>query len=144
MLGIVRKYIDLLIVTVVVLALFFYDVTFDLLTQAFHFTVERLFELFEWVELFLEHFIEHVFHTSHRGAQIGTFYVLFALFCYIVYRLWFALPALYERIKQRSAEAWVRRKTEMELYWLSLTLTYKVVLICTALVVGYVASFFVM
>jgi len=144
MMGTVRKYVDLLTVAILVLALFYYDVTFEILSEVLHFTIERLIELFEWFELFLEHFIEHVFHTSHHGAQIGTFYVLAALFCYTVYRLWQILPELYQRSKQYILDAWIRRKTELELYWLSLTLTYKVVLICTALVVGYVASFFVM
>ncbi|MGR8929710.1 MAG: hypothetical protein ACU836_03650 [Gammaproteobacteria bacterium] len=144
MLGLLKKYADLMIVVIVVLALFFYDVTIELSNEVIHFIVERLVELFEWVELFLEHFIEHVFHTSHHGAQIGTFYVLFAFCCYVVYRLWHSLPALYERTKQRASDAWIQRRTELELYWLSLTLTYKVILICTALLVGYIASFFVM
>jgi len=140
----IKRYLDLIIVAFVVLALVFFDVTFELLTEVLHFLIERGFELFEWVELGIEHAVEHLFHTSHHGAQIITFYILLAMACYICYRLWHALPRLYDRFKHYLQDSWMRRRTQLELYWLSLTLTYKIILISTALGVAYVASFFVM
>lgn len=139
-----KKYLDLIIVAFVVLALVFYDLTFELLTELLHFLLERGIELFEWVELGIEHAVEHLFHTTHHGAQIVTFYILLGLTCYIAYRLWRALPRIYDRIKHALVETWIRRKTEWELYWLTLTLPYKVLMLVTGLVVAYVASFFVM
>ena len=140
----IKKYLDLIIVAFVVLALVFYDLTFELLTELLHFLLERGIELFEWIELGIEHLVEHLFHTSHHGAQIITFYILLALTCYFAYSLWRALPRFYHRSKQALLEIWMRRKTEWELYWLTLTLPYKVLMLITALVVAYVASFFVM
>ncbi|MGY6275917.1 hypothetical protein [Methylomonas sp. MgM2] len=140
----VKKYLDLIIVAFVTLALLFYDVTFDLLTELLHFLLERGHELFEWVELGIEHTVEHVFHTSHHGAQIVTFYILLALGAYFAYRLWHALPRVYKRMKHGLVETWHRRKTEWELYWLTLTLPYKLLMLAIALGVAYVASFFVM
>lgn len=139
-----KQYLDLIIVACLVLALVFYDVTLDLCLGLLHFVLERLHELFEWFELALEHSIEHVFHTSHHGAQIATFYVLLAMFAFGAYRLWTALPRIWRCLELYIRESWARRKTQMELYWLSRTLTHKIFLIGTALGVAYVASFFVM
>ena len=140
----IKRYLDLVIVVFVVLALVFYDLTWELLTEVLHFLIERGFELFEWIELGIEHTVEHLFHTSHHGAQIVTFYILLAIACFIGYRLWHAMPRLYDQFKYYLSESWLRRKTQLELYWLSLTLTYKIILISTALGVAYLASLFVM
>lgn len=140
----IKRYLDLIIVALVVLALVFYDVTFDFLAEVLHFLIERGFELFEWIELGIEHTVEHLFHTSHHGAQIVTFYILLAIAGFIGYRLWYAAPRLYNEFKHYLSESWLQRKTQLELYWLSLTLTYKIILISTALGVAYVASLFVM
>jgi len=140
----IKRYLDLIIVTFLVLLLAFYELTFELLTELAHFLFERGLEVFEWSELGIEHLVEHVFHTSHHGAQIGTFYILIALNVYIAYRLWYALPRLYDETKQALAESWSRRKIEWEIYWLKLTLPHKVLMLATALVVAYLASFFVM
>lgn len=139
-----RKHFDLLVLIVVVLAFAFYDLTIELLTEFVHLFFELLFEAFEWFELGIEDLIEHLFHTEHHASQIATFYILLLIGGLIVRWFWRSLPSLYQRVKAAALEAWVRRKTEMELYWLSLTLPYKVVLIATALAVAYLASFFVM
>ena len=144
MMDVLRKYSDLLVVAIVVLALVFYDVSFDLLVGLLHFLLERLHELFEWIELAIEHTVEHLFHTSRHGSQIVTFYVLVALIGFLAYRLWRVVPGLYRSGKEWGLGAWAQRKTELELYWLSLTLISKILLIGTALVVAYLASFFVM
>ncbi|MDD2761889.1 MAG: hypothetical protein PHH11_16550 [Methylomonas sp.] len=139
-----KKHLDLIVVVVIVLALVFYDLTFDLLAGLLHFLLERGLELFEWFELGIEHAVEHLFHTSHHGAQIVTFYILCLLAGIVFYRFWLALPRFYDKLTQTVRETWLRRKAEWELYWLSLTLGYKVILIGTALAVAYLASFFVM
>ena len=138
-----KQYLDLIIVALLV-ALVFYELTLELLTELMHFLLELGIDSFEWVELGIEHAVEHLFHTSHHGAQIVTFYILLALAGFFSYRLWLALPRLYDNFKHALQEAWRRRKTEWELYWISLTLSYKVILIGTALLVAYLASFFVM
>jgi hypothetical protein len=64
--------------------------------------------------------------------------------CSIIYWLWRVLPRFYAFCKLAAAEAWLRRKTEFEYYWLSLTVGKKTTLLVTAIVVAYLASFFVM
>ena len=140
----IRKQLDLIVVAFVVLALMFYDLTIELLRELIHLVFEAGFNLFEWLELGIEHTVEHLFHTSHHGSQIVTFYVLLSIAGFLFYRLWQALPRFYTHLKQTLLEFWVRRKTQWELYWLSLTLSNKIVLIGTALGVAYLASFFVM
>ena len=140
----IKKYLDLIIVAVITSAVVFYDVTLDFLTELMHFLLERGHELFEWVELGIEHVVEFLFHTSHHGAQIITFYILVALAVYLAYRLWYGLPRLYKRITHYLVESWYQRKTEWELYWLTLTLPYKLFMVAIALGIVYLASFFVM
>ncbi|AEF99170.1 hypothetical protein [Methylomonas methanica] len=140
----IKKHFDLIFVALLTLSLVFYDLTMELLTEAAHLFFELLYESFEWFELGIEHLIEHLFHTEHHTSQIVTFYILLLIGGYISYKLWKAAPRLYQSFKRRSLEIWVRRKTEWELYWLTLTLPYKVALLVTALGVAYLASFFVM
>lgn len=140
----IKKHFDLIFVAVLTLSLVFYDLTLELLTEIAHLFFELLFESFEWFELGIEHLIEHLFHTEHHTSQIVTFYILLLIGGGVLYGLWKAMPRFYQYIKRRSLEIWVRRKTEWELYWLTLTLPYKVALLATALGVAYLASFFVM
>ncbi|MBS4051317.1 hypothetical protein [Methylomonas rivi] len=140
----IKKHFDLIFVALLTLSLVFYDLTLELLTEIAHFFFELLFESFEWFELGIEHLIEHLFHTEHHASQIATFYILLLIGGLVFYQLWKALPRLYRYFKRRLLEIWVRRKTEWELYWLTLTLPYKVALVATALGVAYLASFFVM
>jgi len=128
----------------VALAVVFYDVSLELIVELLHLLLETLHNMFEFFELAIEHTIEHLFHTEHHTSQIITFYILLALGIVLVRWLWRVLPHWYRCMLQMVRQTWMRRKIEMEIYWLSLTLRYKITLICTALGVAYLASFFVM
>ncbi len=140
----IKKHLDLIIVAFVVLSLVMYDVTFDLFMGLLHLIFEVLHNLFEWVELGIEHAVEHLFHTGRHASQIVTFYILWLIAGFGFYRLWKTLPRLYVFFKQHALEAWVRRTTQLELYWQSSTLLHKVAVVVTAIGVAYIASFFVM
>ncbi len=139
-----KKHIDLIIVAFLVLSLVMYDVTMDLFFSALHLVFEVFHNLFEWVELGIEHAVEHFFHTDRHGSQIVTFYILWLIAGFGFYRLWKVIPRVYQVLKQFALAAWARRKTQLELYWFSLTLLNKVAVITTAIGVAYLASFFVM
>lgn len=139
-----KKHLDLIIVAFVVLSLVMYDVTFDLFLGALHLTFEIVHNLFEWFELGIEHAVEHLFHTGRHASQVVTFYILCLIAGFGFYRLWKTLPRLYQFFKQLLLEAWVRRKTQLELYWLSLSMLHKVAVVATAIGVAYITSFFVM
>ncbi|QPK63088.1 hypothetical protein IVG45_20140 [Methylomonas sp. LL1] len=140
----IKKHLDLIVVAILVLSLVMYDVTMDLFFSLLHFIFELCHMAYEWLELGIEHTVEHLFHTSRHGSQIVTFYILLLLAVMVIHWLWRVLPGFYQGAKQFALLAWKRRKTEMELYWLSLTLSNKVMLVVTALSVAYLASFFVM
>ncbi len=142
--GMIKNNLDLILAAVVALALVMYDVTIDWILSLLHFLFELIHIAYEWFELGIEHSVEHLFHTSRHGSQIVTFYVLVLIASGLIYWLWRVLPRLFERIRQFAYDAWVLRKSEWELYWLSLTLNKKIMLLVTALGVAYIASFFVM
>ena len=60
---------------------------------------------FEWFELALEELIEHIFHTSRQQSQLIVFYLLWLIALYGFYRLWRALPGIYNRSKEQLLES---------------------------------------
>jgi hypothetical protein len=155
-LAMIRKNLDLIIVGFVVVAIVMYDVTLELLGELMHLLFEGFHVAFEYVELGIEEAVELVFHvldvgeiieylfeSDRHGSQVVTFYILLTIAWFGFYKLWKFVPRLYEFFKQWLLYSWVRRKTEFQLYWLSLTMLHKTALAITALVVAYLASFFV-
>lgn len=139
----IKEHLDLIIVAFIALTIVMYDLTIDFFLHALHLIFELLHIAFEWFELGIEHAVEHVFHTSHHGSQIATFYILLLIAGLMVHWLWRVMPRLSDRFKQFVRQTWVRRKTEWEIYWQSLTFTNKLSLVSTALGVVYLSSFFV-
>lgn len=153
----IKRHLDLIIVGFIVLALVMYDVTLEILGELLHLLFELLHNCFEWVELGIEEVVEFMFHlldlgeiveylfeTDRHGSQVVTFYILVTIAGSGFYRLWKTLPRLYEASRQLISDAWLRRKTEFQLYWMSLSLLHKVAVGVTAVAVAYLASFFVM
>lgn len=141
---IAKKNLDLVVLAFVVLSLVLYDVTMEIYLELLHLVFEVFHNMFEWIELGIEHTVEHLFHTDRHGSQIVTFYILCAIAGYGFYRLWNAVPRLYQFFKQLVLASWARRKTQLQLYWLSLNSLHKVALAVAAVAVAYIASFFVM
>lgn len=143
MIELLRKNLDLLVVAVLVLSLVMYDVTIELVLELLHLGFEVVHNLYEWVELGIEHLVEHLFHTDRHGSQIITFYILVTIGMTIIWRLWKLAPGYYLAGKELAEELWTRRKSQLQLYWLSLTTSHKVAMAITAVFVAYLASFFV-
>lgn len=139
----IKKYHDLIIAAFVVLTLTLYDVAFDLILSLLHLLFQMLHIAFEWLELGIEHGVEHFFHTSRHSSQIVTFYILLLLGCGVVFWLTRVLPRCYRALKQFAQQAWLRQKIELQIYWISLTLPNKLRLFSTAVGVAYLASFVV-
>lgn len=143
MLELIRKNLDLAVVAVLAISLVLYDVTIEIFFELLHFGFEVVHNLYEWLELGIEHAVEHLFHTERHGSQIITFYILVTLAGLLIWRLWQVLPRLHRLGRDMFLESWVRRKTQLHLYWLTRSTPHKVALAVTALVVAYLASFFV-
>jgi hypothetical protein len=152
----IRKNLDLIIVALFTSSLVLYDVTLDLLEEFFHLMLEVLHNLFEWVELGVEQVVEKIFHhlhlgetvaylfiTERHGSQVVTFYFLVAVIFYFVVRLSRFAPGLYTSLKRATLMSWIRRKTQIQLYWHSLTPLHKAALVATALFILVLGSFFV-
>lgn len=152
----IRKNLDLIIVGFLTLAVVMYDVTLELFGELMHFLFEVLHTAFEYVELGIEEAVELVFHvldvgeiieylfeSDRHGSQVVTFYILLAIGWFIVSKTWRLAKRSYQSFVQWWVNAWVRRKTELHWYWVSLTLQNKLALGATVIIVAYLASFFV-
>ena len=103
-----RKILSRFILFCIVLTL--YDVILHSLFSVGHIA-------FEWIELALEELIEHIFHTNRQQSQIIVFYLLWSMALYVFYRLWRALPGLYNRFKTQFLAASSQYKSYIKHYW---------------------------
>lgn len=140
---VLHKNFDLVVVACIVLALVMYDVTLDIVLGTLHFVFEVFHNMFEWLELGIEHAVEHLFHTQRHGSQIITFYILAALVLSACWQIWKAMPVISQWLKRIILSSWARRKAQLQLYWQLLTPMHKFAVVMTALVVAYLASFFI-
>ena len=109
-----------LIAALALLALVFFDLVFAVLISALHLPFEVLHIAYEWLELGIEHMVEHLFHTSRHNSQIITFYILVSLAGTALYRLYLALPQLVRRLRERTVTARANWTSAWQEYWLSL------------------------
>lgn len=140
----IKQHLDLIIVALISLAIVMYDVVIDLFLNALDLLVEVIHLTYEWLELGMEHAVEHIFHTSRHGSQIVTFYILVLLASLLLYWLWRVLPRHYKQFIEFMRLALEQRKIESQAYWLSLTLINKVKLLSTATGVVCLAALVVM
>jgi hypothetical protein len=140
----IKEHIDLIFVGIVTLSIAMYDTVIDLFLNILHLLFELLHFAYEWLELGIEHGVEHIFHTSRHGSQIITFYILLLLAGLLSYWLWKVLPRCYRRLIQFVVYSWDRRKTECQAYWLSLPLAHKIKVMSTATGIFCLTTFLVM
>jgi hypothetical protein len=92
------------------IVIIFYDVALHSLFLMVHIA-------FEWLELTLDHIIEHIFHTDRQQSQIIVFYLLWLIALYGVYRLWRTLPDIYSRLKEQIFATGLQCKSYLVDYW---------------------------
>jgi len=120
------------------------DVVFGLLLELLHFLFEHFFEIlhlsFEFIELNLDHLVEHLFHTDLHQTQVIVFYTLATFVVYGLYRLLRALPSFYRRCKSSLLSACAHQKASVLYYWReqSLTNKFKLIVIGVAVIICYV------
>ena len=141
---IAKKNLDLFIVAFLFLCLLMYDVTFEIVTEFVHLIFEVLHNLFEVVELGIEHGVEHLLHTDRHGSQIITFYTLMLMIGFLLYKLKFVVSLLYVSCRQFARDSWIRRKTQLTQFWQKQNLLNRSLIGLGFLVFLYLASFFVM
>lgn len=140
----IKRHVELVVVVLISLSIVRYDLAIDLIFSVFHFMFGIIHIAYEWIELGIEHAVEHLFHTSRHTSQIVTFYILLVLAGFLLRWLWKQLPTIYRQVRLFLQLAWERRKLEWEAYWLSLSLINKLKLLSTATGIIYLGSFFLM
>ena len=127
----IKRHVELVVVVLISLSIVSYDLAIDLIFSVFHFMFGIIHIAYEWIELGIEHAVEHLFHTSRHTSQIVTFYILLVLGGFLLRWLWKQLPTIYRQVRLFLQLAWARRKLEWEAYWLSLSLINKLKLLST-------------
>ncbi len=111
---------------------------FHLVLVVLHHLVEivlhGLFLCVEFLELNLDHLIEHWFHTSLHATQIIVFYILAAIVLLGLYSLWRIVPAYCIRWKNRLVTFWMRKKASLKYFWNEQSLDSKIKITVVAVV----------
>jgi hypothetical protein len=133
-----------LILAVVITVIAVPGVVFGLLFELFHFLfglfLESIHIAFEFIELNLDHLVEHFFHTDLQQTQVIVFYILLSFGLYGLYLLLQALPPFCRRCKKNQIVYWSRKKASLLYYWQGLSLFNKIklVAICVVAITCYV------
>lgn len=120
------------------------DLVFGTLFELLHFLVEVLLHglhlAFEFIEINLDHLIEHLFHTDLHQTQVIVFYILLSFGLYGLYRLLRVLPSFCRRCKRNLFACWLRRKESLQFYWQEQSLfdKFKLIIIGIAVIASYV------
>jgi len=138
------RWINGTILAVVITVIVLPDVVFGLLLELAHFLFELLLEFshlaFEFIESNLDHLVEHLFETDVHNTQIIVFYIIVPFVCYGLYRLIWAIPPFFRRIKKKQLAYWSRKKAYLLFYWRELSPfnKFKLVLASVAVIALYV------
>ncbi|MGZ4959850.1 MAG: PilZ domain-containing protein [Methylomonas sp.] len=120
------------------------DQALGLLVALGHYLLEIVLHLlhlgFEYLELSLDHVIEHLFHTGLHETQVIVFYVLVSFALIPVYFLGRKIPALLARLSTRLLLFWSRKKSSCLYFWgqQSLLDKTKIIGFSTAAVAAYI------
>jgi hypothetical protein len=131
------------ILAAVIIVLAIPDVVFGLLVEFVHFLFELFLHIlhlsFEFIELNLDHLIEHFFETDLHQTQVIVFYVILSFIVYGLYRLWRSVPPFCRRFKQNLFRAYQFKKASVLFFWREQPLfnKIKIVVIGIAAIAGY-------
>lgn len=103
-------------------------------------TLHGLHLVFEYLELGLDHLVEHRFHTGAHETQIIVFYILVGLALLMAYGLFLILPAVFKRSYGRMRAYCSRKKSSLGFFWSQQTLAEKIRLV--GFIVGALATYF--
>ncbi len=94
---------------------------FGLFLEFLHFLFEislhGLHLTFEFIEINLDHLIEHLFHTDLHQTQVIVFYIIASFVFYGLYRLTRAVPTFCRRRKENLLTAYSQKKASLLFYW---------------------------
>ncbi|MDD4906792.1 MAG: PilZ domain-containing protein [Methylobacter tundripaludum] len=139
-----RRWVNALILAVVITVIALPDVVFGLLSELCHFLFELFLEFshlaFEFIESNLDHLVEHLFETDVHQTQVIVFYIIVLFVFYGFYRLWQVVPPFCRWCKKKQIAYWSRKKANLLFYWReqSSLNKLKLVVIGVAVITGYI------
>lgn len=139
-----QKWINGAIGATVITVIAFPDVVFSLLLGLTHFLFELFLHIlhlsFEFIEMNLDHVIEHLFHTDLHQTQVIVFYVILTFIVYGLYLLVRTVPSFCRRCKQNLLAAYAFKKASLAFFWREQSLLDKTKIV--AIVVAAAAAYF--
>lgn len=97
------------------------DLVWDLLAGLIHYLLEVILHfahlLFEYLEMGLDHVIEHAFHTGTHETQVFVFYILVSFATLALYLLGRKIPAWYRRALNGTLLFVSRKKSSSLYFW---------------------------
>ncbi len=120
------------------------DQGLDLITELGHHLLEIFLHIlhlgFEYLEMGLDHLIEHQFHTEMHETQVIVFYVLITLGLIVSYLVGRKIPAALKRISNNLLLYWSRKKLSVRYFWDQKTLAEKIKILGMGItaIAGYV------
>lgn len=96
--------------------------------------------VFEYLEMGLDHVIEHLFHTGMHETQVIVFYVLVTFGLAALYFLWPMALSAFVRLRKRLLLYWSRKKSSCLYFWGQQSLLDKIKIVGTgtAAIAGYI------
>lgn len=90
-----------------------FGVIHHLIGLVFH----SIFLGFEFLEMSLDHLIEHLFHTDLHATQIIVFYLLVSMALTLLYFIGKRIPTIFRTLINQQRLFWWRKKSSLLYYW---------------------------
>ncbi len=138
------RWVNVLILAVVITVITLPDVVFGLLLELFHFLLELFLHIlhltFEFIESNLDHLVEHLFETDVHQTQVIVFYIIVPFVFYGLYRLGRVVPPFCRWCKEKQVTYWSRKKANLLFYWQEQSSfnKFKLVVIGVTAIIGYI------
>jgi len=137
-----RKAINLFFFVGMVTLIILPDMVFGLFFEMVHILLELANMIFEFIEVTLDHLVEHIFDTDVHQTQVIVFYLMLSIVAWGLYYLWSLLPRFYHQSKENLLAFWLRQKTFVSVYWHDLPLVNKIKLAVISIAGIYGIVFF--
>lgn len=137
-----RKAVNLFLFVGMVTLIILPDMAFGLFFEVVHILLELANMIFEFIEVTLDHLVEHIFHTDVHQTQVIVFYLMLSIVAWGLYYLWSLMPRFYHQSKENLLAFWLRQKTFVSVYWRDLPLANKIKLAAISIVGIYGIVFF--
>lgn len=110
--------------------------------HAIEITLHALHLLVEFVELNIDHLVEHSLHTDLRQTQIIVFYIMLGLGLVSFYIFWKIVPPLCLKFFKNQLRFWSRKKASLIYIWGEQSLLDKLKICCIGITAAACYVFF--